>query len=151
MRLAPHVIGFALGGWLFVAAPAVASAQAASADTLTLRSRGPELAFFPDQLTVRAGTAVVLRYENGGDLPHNVVIARDDDDLDALIAAAYEAQATGFVPTDRAESMIAYSDLVSPGETVYLSFDAPPPGEYTFICLFPGHANMMIGTLRVVG
>jgi azurin len=28
-----------------------------------------------------------------------------------------------------------------------MEFVVPDPGEYTFICLFPGHAQMMLGTL----
>jgi uncharacterized cupredoxin-like copper-binding protein len=148
MRL--RFAGVVLGALLGVGTPRL-SAQEAAVDTLALRSQGPELAFIPDRLTARAGRSLVLRYSNGGDLPHNIVIARSDDDIDALVNAAYEAQATGFIPVDMAGSMIAYSPLVSPGETIDLPFHAPPPGEYTFICLFPGHANMMIGTLRVIG
>lgn len=118
---------------------------------ITLRSEGTELTFIPDRLTVKAGTRVRIRYRNDGDLPHNFVLARSDDDLDPMADAAYEAAETGYVPVDMADRMIAHTSLVSPGQTVEVDFVAPPAGEYTYICLFPGHANMMLGTLRTTG
>lgn len=115
---------------------------------ITLRSEGSELAFIPDRLGVKSGLRVRLRYTNDGTLPHNLVLARDESDLDPLAEAAYSAAETGFVPVEMADRMIAHTPLVSPGETVEIEFVVPPPGEYTYICLFPGHANMMLGTLR---
>lgn len=126
--------------------------RAPAPDTvITLRSEGTELLFIPDRLTVRAGMRVRIRYRNDGELPHNFVLARSEDDLDPMADAAYTAAETGFVPADMTDRMIAYTSLVSPGQTVEIDFVAPPPGEYTYICLFPGHANMMLGTLRTTG
>ena len=116
-------------------------------DTLALASEGPALEFLPDRLTATSGTRVLLRYENGGDLPHNFVLFRRDEVIDGVVAEAYESQASGFVPVSAADDLLAYSLLVSPGETAEMEFVVPPPGEYTFICLFPGHAQMMLGTL----
>lgn len=124
-------------------------ASVAPADTtIELRTEGSNLEFTPARISVKQGTRVTLRYTNAGTLPHNLVLVRDEADLDALASAAYEAQATGFVPLDQKDRMIAHTPLVSPGQTVEVTFVAPPPGEYTYICLFPGHANMMLGTLR---
>jgi azurin len=134
------------------APPALAQApsgEAAPPDTVvSLRSEGAELAFMPDRLSLKAGQRVRIRYTNDGTLPHNLVFARDEADLDPLAQAAYDAADTGFVPTDLADRMIAHTPLVSPGQTVDIDFVVPPPGEYTYICLFPGHSNMMLGTLR---
>lgn len=129
--------------------PAGAHAQA-PADTLFVRSSGPNLEFMPDRVSAKQGTRVILRYVNGGDLPHNLVIVRDDDDLDAVVAAAYGAQATGFIPTDLQALLVAHTPLVSPGQTAAIEFVVPPPGEYTYICLVPGHSNMMLGVLRAL-
>lgn len=123
--------------------------RGAAADTvIMMRSVGPNLEFLPDRITVRAGTRVTLRYVNDGELPHNFALVRDEAAIDALARAAYEAADNGFVPADMEDELIAYSSLLPPGRTVDIEFVAPPAGEYTYICLFPGHANMMLGTLR---
>lgn len=135
-----------------LSSPASAQEQeAATPDTVVvLRSEGAELAFLPDRLALKAGLNVRIRYTNDGSLPHNFVLARGEDDLDPLADAAYAAAETGFVPVELGDRMIAHSPLVSPGQTVEIDFVVPPPGEYTYICLFPGHANMMLGTLRSI-
>jgi azurin len=33
---------------------------------------------------------------------------------------------------------------------VNITFMVPPAGAYTYVCLFPGHANMMLGTFRAL-
>jgi len=116
-------------------------------DTIDLRSEGPTLQFLPDRLAATSGERVLLRYRNGGDLPHNFALFRRDEVVDRMATAAYEAESTGFIPASAAGELIAYSLLVSPGETVEMEFVVPPPGRYTYICLFPGHAQMMLGTL----
>ena len=144
--------GSLLLGLLALLPAGSASAQAwdaaPPADTLVVRSSGPDLQFIPDALSARAGTRIVLRYVNGGDLPHNLVVVRDDDDLDTVVDAAYEAQATGFIPMGLAELLVAHTPLLSPGQTADIELVVPPPGEYTYICLVPGHSNMMLGVLR---
>lgn len=136
------------------ASPALAQdtgSQAPQPDTVvTIRSEGAELAFLPDRLTLKAGLRVRIRYVNDGSLPHNLVLARDEADLDPLAEAAYGAAETGWVPAGMEDRMIAHTPLVSPGQTAEVEFVVPPPGEYTYICLFPGHSNMMLGTLRSI-
>jgi azurin len=123
--------------------------QQAPDTTIIVRTVGETLEFTPTRIAARQGRHVRVRYINGGTLPHNLVVLRDDELVDAIASAAYAAAATGFVPveTHRA-SMVAWSRLASPGDTVDVAFVMPPPGEYTFICLYPGHASMMFGVLR---
>jgi plastocyanin len=116
--------------------------------TIVLKSAGSALEFIPARISVRNGLRVRVRYTNDGTLPHNLAFAKSEDDLDAIASAAYAAGATGFVPLEHKDKLIAWSSLVSPGQTVDVTFVVPPPGEYPFICLFPGHANMMNGVLR---
>lgn len=118
--------------------------------TVTIRTSGSNLSFDPDQLSLKAGTRVRIQYTNDGVLPHNFVVLKSEDDLDALGAAAYDAEATGFVPLDQQDKLIAYTTLAAPGTTVSVTFEVPAPGTYTFVCLFPGHYNVMLGTLRAL-
>ena len=115
-------------------------------DTIDLRSEGPALQFLPARVSATAGERVVLRYRNGGELPHNFALFRRDDAIDPIVGEAYEASSSGYIPPSAAGELIAYSPLLSPGETAEMEFVVPPPGTYTFICLFPGHAQMMLGT-----
>jgi uncharacterized cupredoxin-like copper-binding protein len=117
-------------------------------DTIELRSEGPALQFLPDEVSAENGARILIRYHNGGDLPHNFALFMQEDVIDEMVTAAYEAAETGFIPPSAGAYLIAYSPLVSPGQTIEMEFIVPPPGEYTYICLFPGHAQMMIGTFR---
>lgn len=123
-------------------------AQESVDTTLVVRATGSTLFFEPDRLSARNGARVRLRFINDGTLPHNLVIVRDDADIDALAAAALLPSAEGYVPVVMKDRMVAYTALASPGEAVEVVFVMPLPGEYTYICLMSGHANSMLGTLR---
>jgi plastocyanin len=140
---------------LVVCAPGVGSdaraqggAAAPAVDTtITIRANSSSLEFDPPTIAAKNGTRVRIRFVNAGTLPHNIVLVRDDNDIDDLAAAAAKAGGD-YVPLAQKAKMIAYSTLASPGQTVDVTFVVPPPGEYTYVCLMSGHANAMIGTLR---
>lgn len=128
---------------------APAGALAAPADTtITIRTTGSSLEFSPARIALKQGTRVRIRYVNEGTLPHNFVLVRDADDIDMLGMAAFEAKKTDYVPLEHEDRLIAHTRLAVPGETVEFTFEVPPAGEYLFVCLYAGHYNMMIGTLR---
>lgn len=118
--------------------------------TITIRASGSTLEFQPSRISVKTGRRVRLRFVNDGTLPHNVAMPRSDEDLDAMATAAYQAGETGYIPMAQKDKLIAYTSLASPGQAVEVTFVVPPPGEYTFVCLFPGHSNSMLGTLRAL-
>jgi plastocyanin len=114
--------------------------------TITIRANGPELAFDPATITLKQGTRVRLRFVNMGTFAHNIVIVRDDDDLDEIIQRAHDA--TDNVPMSMKAKMITYSNIAQPTRTVEAAFVVPPPGDYTYVCLVEGHANVMTGRLK---
>jgi len=118
--------------------------------TITIRASGSTLEFTPTRVSAKAGTRLRLRFVNDGTLPHNLVVPKSDDDIDALALAAYQAGETGYVPMDLKAKLVGFTSLASPGETVEVSFVVPAAGEYTYVCLFPGHSNSMLGTLRAL-
>lgn len=128
------------------AAPSVE--QAAVDTTITIRSTGTNLEFLPGSVSAKAGTRVRIRYINDATFPHNLVILKDEDDIDKLGLAAFKASKTGYVPMEFEDLMVAHTELATPGSTVEIEFVMPEAGEYAFVCLYPGHYNMMIGTLR---
>jgi azurin len=143
------------------APPAIAPAAAASGAArpgnttiaITLSVVTGEMKFSRTTLTARPGQHVELTFSNTDDLQHNLVIfkrgtiAAYEKDLYGSMNDA-NAQARGFVP-DSPNVLIA-SRLLNARESTVLSFDAPAePGDYPFVCSFPGHWLMMRGILRV--
>ncbi len=122
--------------------------QAAADTTITIRASGSTLEFTPTRVSARAGTRVRIRFVNDGTLPHNFVVPKTEDDLDALALAAYSAGETNYVPMEQKDKLLGWTTLASPGQTVETSFVMPAAGEYTYVCLFPGHSNSMLGSLR---
>jgi azurin len=136
-------------GAVLLAAPIHAQETSEKADTtITVHTSGADLEFQPSRISAKQGTRVQIRYVNDGTLPHNIVIAKNEDDIDIMGQAAFQAKETGYVPMDHKEKMIAYTELANPGETVEVTFVMPPAGEYLFVCMYAGHYNMMVGTLR---
>jgi plastocyanin len=118
--------------------------------TITIRASSSTLEFNPTRVSAKAGTRVRIRFVNDGTLPHNLVLPKKDDDIDALALAAYQAGETGYVPMGMKDRLLSWTTLASPGESVEATFVVPAAGEYTYVCLFPGHANSMLGTLRAL-
>ena len=114
---------------------------------ITVRTVSSTLQFDTPKISVRQGTRLTIRLVNEGTLPHNLVVARTDDDLDALAEAASKAGGD-YVPLGLKEKMIAWTKLASPGQTVEVTFVVPPPGEYPYACLMSGHSMSMLGVLR---
>lgn len=123
------------------------SAQSPADTTITIRAGSSTLEYDPPAIAAKQGTRVRIRFINAGTLPHNIVFVKDDDDIDGLAAAASRLGGD-YVPLAQQDRMIAYSALASPGQTVELTFVVPPAGVYTYVCLFSGHSNSMLGALR---
>lgn len=149
-RLGAGVLGVAVAGIVMAADVAPLPTIQGADTTITIRASGSTLEFTPTRVSARAGTRLRIRFVNDGTLPHNLVVPRSDDDIDALVLAAYKAGDTNYVPMELKEKLIGWTTLASPGESVETSFVVPPAGEYTYVCLFPGHSNSMLGTLRAL-
>jgi len=69
--------------------------------------------------------------------------------IDAVAADGIAAgEANNYLkPNDN--RVLAYTALAKEGETVSVTFDAPPRGTYDFVCTFPGHATLMRGKFIV--
>ena len=97
------------------------------------------------------GQQVKLVFENTAKSPamqHNVVFVADEGSINRVGQAAMSAADTEYIPED--DAIIAYTPLAQPGETVEVTFTAPEePGDYPYICTFPGHYMMMQGVMTV--
>ena len=106
------------------------------------------------KVEVVAGTKVSLTFTNPDVLQHNLVIVKQGkkEAVGALADAMLtdpEALKKNYVP--ESEDVIVSSKLVNPGGTEKIEFLAPTePGEYPYICTFPGHWRLMEGILTVI-
>lgn len=119
---------------------------------VTIQPAGDEMRYEQTEFTVQPGQQVHLTFNNTATSPamhHNVVIVTDPNAVDRIATAGIEAgEASDYVPTD--EAVLAHTPLAAPGETVEVTFTAPTePGDYTFVCTFPGHYVTMRGTMHV--
>jgi uncharacterized cupredoxin-like copper-binding protein len=103
---------------------------------------------------VEAGKPLQLVFSNREAMPHNVVVGTPGS-----LEEIGNAGAGVPVPTDPAvkpyvpdlASVLASTNLVQEGETTRLTLTVPrTPGEYVFLCTFPGHWVRMYGVMLVV-
>lgn len=111
---------------------------------LTL-STGDNFKFSPSTLTVKAGQPVMLTFKNTGSVEHGFAILKAGADLEHMLEEAHDEEAM------HEELMFEMHDLAG-GASATETFTAPTePGDYTFACLVPGHAEAgEVGTLKVV-
>ena len=109
-----------------------------------------------DQRTfrVRMGAPVSITLENVGKMPketmgHNLVILRPGTDLDKFGIAAAGAKDTDYVPAAHLDQVVAYTKMLGPGEQDTIEFQPTAPGDYPYLCSFPGHFGTMRGTIVV--
>ncbi len=103
---------------------------------------------------VEAGKPVEIVFENPDIMPHNLVIvlpgALEEVGQQAdLMQLTPDPNALQFVPPGG--KVLRATRLLGPGERLKLSFVAPKePGNFPFVCTFPGHWRRMYGTMVVV-
>jgi azurin len=97
-----------------------------------------------NHFSVHAGQPVRIELKNTGHtsrdvMAHNVVILQPGADAAVFDQAAATAKAEGYVGAGQLNAVVAHTPLAGPGQTVQVEFTAPVPGEYPFLCTFPGH------------
>jgi putative membrane-bound dehydrogenase-like protein len=105
------------------------------------------------EFTVPAGATVELIFENTDAMPHNWVLGslKSEEKIglaaDKMITAA-DGVAKNYIPS--MPEILAYTPLVEPGGRFKVVFKAPAvPGNYPFLCTFPGHWRIMNGVMKV--
>ncbi len=111
-----------------------------------------KLRFDLKDFEVKAGKKIELTFHNPDFLPHNLVITQPkaaDEVAMAAIALGADGFAKGYVPEH--EKILAHSKLLDHEQEEILEFTAPEtPGDYEFVCTFPGHHLLMRGIMKVV-
>jgi azurin len=120
------------------------------ARVLNIASKGNRLEFDITKLTVKEGERIRLVFENKATLevmPHNWVLIRPGT-ADKVGAAGQEKGEAGDY-VDPTPDVLAYTPMAKHGQTVEVTFTAPPAGTYPYICTVMGHWLSMKGELVV--
>ena len=138
--------------------------ERAGAVSKTLRSLGvrvfvvrtiPEQMLYDQTLiVVQAGQPVAILLINDDAMPHNLVVVAPGavEEIGSVAEKMPpEPDAQGRHYTPDSPKVLHATKLVEPGQQARLSFAAPEvPGDYAYVCTFPGHWRRMNGTLAVV-
>ena len=134
------------------AAPSPAPAAGGAFDVeWKIASKGNLMAFDQTTYTVKTGQRVKVVFQNVSTLKvmsHNWVLVKPGSEAKVAELGLAAGESASYVPPSN-ENVLASTKLAGPGETVEVTFVAPAPGTYPFICTMPGHYMVMKGTLTV--
>jgi plastocyanin len=131
----------------------VPNESANSVYQVRLSTHGNDVAFDTSLVEVPLKPVITLAFVNEADhdseILHNIAVLRPGSEsrvLDAFQKSDYDLELMKKHP-----DLIVISDELDPGETGTVSFSPDVPGDYPYVCLMPGHADLlgMKGILRV--
>lgn len=103
------------------------------------------------ELAVKSGKKVKLTFANPDFMPHNILLVnpgKADEVATQAMALGAKGFETGFIPANT--NILWHSKLLDNGKEEVIEFTAPAkPGDYPYICSFPGHYLIMRGVLHV--
>ena len=108
-----------------------------------------------NQFEVTHGQKVTVTLKNTGTSPkasmgHNFVALNKNVNWNKFAEDVSMMAATEYVPKD-SKDVLAATKLLGPNETDSVTFRAPAvPGNYDYICSFPGHATQGMKGVMVV-
>jgi azurin len=132
------------------ATASAAPAPPAQKVEIEIASVGNLMAFNKTKLSVPTGAQVHLTFKNSGTqdvMQHNWALVMPGKEASVAADGLAKAPDAGYVVPG--PDILAYTPLTKPGGTAETTFTAPAPGNYPYICTFPGHYIMMKGVLTV--
>jgi azurin len=144
---------------VFALANLAAHAQEGDVAVIELKPHASNpLGYDKTDLTVKAGQKVKLTLNNTGSIapqPHNFLLIKPGKDqvvgnqANAMLTDP-QAMAKHYIPDAAKDDIIAHTKLVQPNGTDTVEFTAPTePGDYPYLCTFPGHWLLMKGVMHV--
>ncbi|SEG42679.1 plastocyanin/azurin family copper-binding protein [Algoriphagus boritolerans] len=112
----------------------------------------PGLKYDLELIEVKAGSKVKITFNNNDDMLHNLVIVKPTTAIqvgeDAL-KLGLEGSQKNYIPNS--PNVLFHTNILAPETSESIYFEVPAvPGDYSFVCTFPGHAYVMQGIMRVV-
>lgn len=134
------------------AAPAGPVMLAKVTDNVVELGAGDNMKYDANEIRVEHGKSVTVNLNHSGKLPaaqmgHNFVLLKKGVDLTQFALKAMNSAETEYIP--EGDDVLAYTKIVGGGESTSITFEAPEPGTYQFLCTFPGHFGVMQGKFVV--
>ena len=112
----------------------------------------PGLKYDVTSLQVKASSKIKLVFNNNDDMIHNVVIVQPgtaQEVGEAGLKLGLKGAEMQYIPNT--SKVLYHTNLIQPGASESIYFIAPTkPGDYTYLCSYPGHYIVMQGTLKVI-
>jgi len=109
------------------------------------------LRYATTRFDVTAGSTLELTLKNTCIMPHNLVLGapgKADAIVTQAMALGAEGQAKNYVPASA--DVLAATKVINPKESETIKIAVPTqPGDYPYLCTFPGHGTVMRGVMRV--
>jgi azurin len=122
--------------------------------TILVRTLKEQMAYDLRYFVVQAGKPVQVVLDNPDAMPHNFVVTAPGALQEVGVAGGSmqppsDPKVKAFIPDS--PKVLHASHLVPPGKSETISFEAPTePGEYPYVCTYPGHWVRMYGVMLVV-
>lgn len=115
-----------------------------------------KMKFSITEFEVEHGQKVAVTLKNIGTSPkmsmgHNFIALNKGVKWETFVENASNDAAHDYVPVASAKDVIGHTKLLGPDESDTATFTAPyVPGNYDFVCSFPGHATQGMKGIMIV-
>ncbi|MDH5379394.1 MAG: plastocyanin/azurin family copper-binding protein [Cyclobacteriaceae bacterium] len=124
----------------------------AKVDKVVRISTKPGLKYDIELITAKAGERIQIIFNNPDDMPHNILFVNPGKGNEIGVAAiklGVNGLGMDYVP--ESDDVLFHTKLLQPGSSDTIYIQAPDtPGDYAYVCTYPGHYISMKGVLRVV-
>jgi len=130
---------------------AVSGAKRMEAFRITISTVQDKMLYDKKEFSIETGKRVQLTFVNNDFPPHNLLIVKPGT-ADEVANLAILLANDGFKKQWRPDTpdILWGSTMIDYEEKSVISFIAPEPGDYPYVCTFPGHALLMRGVMHVL-
>lgn len=133
---------------------ATTSATAQTTNHIVIKAND-DMTFDKTTFTVKVGEEITLLLMNNGTMSkeamgHNLVILNQGVDLGDFAHIASSEKDTDYIPKEKQADILAHTKLLGGKENDQIKFKIEKPGDYQFLCSFPGHTATMQGKIIAV-
>ncbi|MBK8504906.1 MAG: hypothetical protein IPL46_23440 [Saprospiraceae bacterium] len=113
-----------------------------------------QMRYDKEELSFTTGERIKIIFKNTDGMQHNLLIGSPGS-LE-MIGKAADGMAQSAIGVEREyvpelTVVLASAGLLDPGETQEIVWQVPDePGDYIFVCTFPGHWRTMNGVIKVI-
>jgi plastocyanin len=118
---------------------------------ITISTVQDKMLYDKKEFSVETGKRVQLTFVNNDFPPHNLLIVKPGT-ADEVANLAILLGNDGFKKQWRPDTpkILWGSTMIDYEQKSVISFTAPEPGDYPYVCTFPGHALLMRGMMHVL-